>query len=881
MAESFLNSKQFKRVKTICRLSPSLVASVKCIKLNCGRCITVLSAGNRFLQVMENHKISFIIDVGSPVLKVLDYVNERNKIYVVTKDGKLWGIPIPLPHNKQTNQPTSSQAAKSGPNHEIFAELLGDQPHSSADQTHPHAPFSNVYKCSDDDVIYWEPSLKDVVIGPHHIITCCSTESEVRLTVYPWMMEQDDAEKRQIPPNFLYQTLLPRDVCNYSNNDVTKLSYLSSSGQISSKCANTLNQVLCNSLFNGQSGPNCPIALVGLRSGLVGYIHVGVKNRNPGKSNLETLYHLEQPVLSMFSVCLKPPSPMNAQVDGDTLCVLGTLGKLVLITQDNSSGQPDSTVIQEYHVPGPIVCAAVTSNLSTFFYSTLKEVYAVQFRETKIENKSTSEVSLPSSLSPRILNIPKIEALSTDETSSLICLKTDGRVLLVSQPLDEEISRSSLQGGDLIKKHLEEIHEKASEVKNLRDEIRQLDEVIKQLNIATRVLCEILRSRESPNDIFVESGIFFKVGVDYEEQGANLYPRVILRCDLVNSTKFSFSSHWSLVVQLCISQPWFNEECSIQATINHSVSLSPASSHHISIPLEETFSYLNSLQVSCYVCCGLEHLLPVFLKDSEPALSEEGFSVLVSSTELNILNFLRKQETNSSVIYQHRQIRHPAYFLQSTFKSVSVAPNKVSRRVQETSSEFSTFSIRLSKEAVGFIESRMKEMNKDGNETFPKTNVNPNPRDSKDCLSTQEACVLHYLLRGSTRHLDGNGINYCNGHVVARTPNEEVVKFQVVSQAGTTQGIEGLEVRVHTSSQALACSVHSSLLKVLKPAIERTPPVQKANVPVGELQKQLMKLKVRMEGFNNRLWFDLFLQVWRRMIYSSSSRLPFYPRLLP
>ena len=723
----------------------------------------------------------------------------------------------------RTNQQTSSHTTKSGPNHEIFAALLGDQPHSSADQTHSAVtPFSNVYKCSDDDVIYWEPSLQNVVIGPHHIITYSSTESEARLTVYPWM-EQNDAEKLEIAPNVLYQTSLPRDVCNYStvcNNDVTKLSYISSSGQISSKFVNTLNQALFNSLFHSQSWPNCPIALAGFQSGLVGYIHVGVKNQNQGNPSLKTLYHLEQPVLSIFSVCLKPLSPMNAQVEyststGDTFCVLGTLGKLVLITQDNSNGQSDGTVIREYHVPGSIVCAAVTSNLSTLFYSTLKEVYAVQFRETTTENKGTSEVSLPSSLSPRILNIPKILALSTDETSSLICLKTDGRVLLISQPLDEKISQSSLQRGDQIKKHLEEIHEKASEVKNLRDEIRQLDEVIKQLNIVTQLLCEILRNRESPNEIFVESGIFFKVDVHYEEQGVSLYPRVILRCDLVNSTKFSFSSHWSLVVQVRVSQPWFNEECSVQATMNHSVSLSPASSHHISIPLEETFSYLNSLQVSCYVCFGLRQLLPVFLKDSEPALSEEGFSVLVSSTELNILNFLRKQETNSSVIYQHRRIRHPAYLLQSTLRSVGVGPNKVSQPIQEKSSEFSTFSIRLSKEAVGFIDSRIQEMNKDGNETS-KANMKSNPGNSKDSPSIQEASVLHYLLYGSTRHIHGNGIDYSNGHVVARTPNEEVVKFQVVSQAGTTQGIEGLEVRVHTSSQALACSVHSSLLKVLK-----------------------------------------------------------------
>jgi hypothetical protein len=39
--------------------------------------------------------------VGSCVLKVLDYVDERNEIWVVTKDGKLWAIPISLQANEQ------------------------------------------------------------------------------------------------------------------------------------------------------------------------------------------------------------------------------------------------------------------------------------------------------------------------------------------------------------------------------------------------------------------------------------------------------------------------------------------------------------------------------------------------------------------------------------------------------------------------------------------------------------------------------------------------------------------------------------------------------------------------------------------------------------
>ena len=46
-----------KRVKTLCRLSPSLTASVKCLQLNGGRCITVFSTGGKLLHVVENHQI--------------------------------------------------------------------------------------------------------------------------------------------------------------------------------------------------------------------------------------------------------------------------------------------------------------------------------------------------------------------------------------------------------------------------------------------------------------------------------------------------------------------------------------------------------------------------------------------------------------------------------------------------------------------------------------------------------------------------------------------------------------------------------------------------------------------------------------------------------
>ena len=699
----------------------------------------------------------------------------------------------------RTNQQTSYQARKGSPTHDVFADLLGEG--FSGDQGQV-TPVNNVYKCSDDHVVYWEPGLLDAVIGPHHIITCSSDHSCFRLAVYPWIEGKEG--KREIASSLLYQTILPRDSCNINVNKVLTMVCMAPSEQLTSKHTSiTLDQQLFSSLFCSKPGVNCPIVLVGLQSGLVGYIYVGVLGCNPQNTKLETLYHLEQTVISILPVCLKSSSTKNLSASAtptcNALCILGALGKLVLITHE------DTTAIREYHVPGPIVSAAISNNLGTLFYSTVKEVYTVPLQ---IENNEDSSYSFPLTVSPKTLHIPKVLALTIDEENFLNCLATDGRLLLVAQ-LSEDIIPACSQGGDEIKKHLEKIHEKASKVKNLREEIRQLDEVIKTLNTVTQVLCEILRNRDSQNEAR-ESGIFFKVGVEYEAQGASLNPRVILRCELVNSTNFPFSPSWSLVIQVNTSEPWFNEECSVQSTVNHSVSLSHASSHHISIYLAETFSYLTPVQVSCYLAFGLNELLPIFLKDTDPALSEGGLSVFVSRTELNILNFLRKQDTCSTVS-QGRS--YQARLLQNTLRSMNTVGQHDLEPVD--SDEFSSFSIQLSGEAVDFIQAHVQELGSRNDTKFTSKPVVSNPGSKQD-RSSQEACVLYYILHGSSKHVYCDDLKYQGNYITVRTPNEEVVKLQVVSQTGTTQDIKGLEVRIHTSSQELGCSLHSSLLEVFK-----------------------------------------------------------------
>ncbi|XP_028413928.1 uncharacterized protein LOC114536774 [Dendronephthya gigantea] len=837
MAESFSSLSENKKVQRLFRLSPTTVASVKCLRLNSGRNIVLFATGNHLLHIVENRKINCIVDVGSCVLKILNHVSERDEIWIVTKDGKLLAISIPLhQENKQVKQEADE---------EIFKELLDDNNHMSlASDNHFTATaslFPDVCKCSDDWLVHWEPGLFDVAIDLHHVIICSSNDDNVRLTVYPWIKQ--NVTKRCIASNFIQQTLLASDTYNHTKKNITTLLYLSpSTEQQSSMNTNcTLKNHLFSMLFSSsQSDCSIPVVVIGLQNGFVGHIAVGMKN-----SNLETLYHLEQPIIAIFPVCLKPPLQKGA---GDALMIFGSLGKLVLITKEDSNGIPDGVLIREYYVPGPIVCTAMNWELNALFYSTSKKIYAVKFEiETRENNKdnTNSTSSLPSSLSPIALHIPKVLALTLDEENCLICLKAEGWVLLVSKPLDTVKSKFSSPSGGQIKKHLGEIQQKADQVNKLFTEIHQLDDTIKELNKVTHIVQEILRNC---NSTFQETGISFTVGVDYESLGTDLNPNVILRCYLRNSTKFSFSPNWSLVIQVRTTQPWYNKDCSIHSTTNHSVSLSTDSVHHVSIPMEDSFTFLFPIQVSCYVCFRLKDLLQTFPKESEFSLCEEGFSVLVSQTHLDILHFLRRQlAPPGSYLQQHR---FPTRLLQNTLKDLNSTwkPNELPDDHSKQTSEFSSFSMHLSKDAVDFIEKKVLHFN--SSETTADSCDKPNQEESNmkpnvDAIS-KKSCLLRFMLHDSRRHVYSSDMNYPEGHMVARTPSEEVIKFQVVKFDGVAspESMEGqgLDLHVHTSSQELGCSVHSALMKVFEPVLQRTSG-QNASIPVVELQKQLIKLK--------------------------------------
>ena len=730
-------------------------------------------------------------------------------------------------------------------NVEIFAELLGN---TDVSEEHVTSPSPNIVQCSEDCVIHWEPGLRDVVVGADHVITCCTKDDAVRISVYPRSDSFRDGsdDRLRISSNPLYRTALTTDIskngCTAENQTV--LLYLKPSDVTSSGCASgTIDQQVFHEMFRTEVRSNVHMALLGTDSGMVGYIPVaaGIHDAHVAP---EVLYHLGQPVAAMSTVCLSNNDSKKSV--RNTLILVGSLGKFVLVTlQDRRQPGARGVQFREYHIPGPVVSSTVNASGDVFFYTTLKQVYAVPLRYTEgseergggVENSSSSG-RLPLSLSPILFPLPKVSFVAVEQscaeetkTESLLCVKTDGRVLLVEQPLEqlEKIGFRShvtaqVSSGERIRRCLADIQESSDCVSHLREDIQELDNVIKQLNIATHAACEILRNPGQTRASRCSSrisetcdenpGISFSVQVDYEAQGGRSEQRVILRCDLVNSTKFPLSRGWSMVVQVHTRYPWCNENHEAPQVASHSVSLDSSFAYRISIPLEaNSLIYLSPIEVSCFICFDLKEILPAGLKASHPALAAEGFAVLVRNSKLSVLNFLRNVDsTVSTTTFVSENYHHPSpneiQVLQQTLRNLNTSPQISTPSLQaskkpglSTTPELCTASIHLSKEAVEFIHRRVQKSIVAANFDEPRS-----------------ISVLYFLLFDSRKHLRFDNAVTRGNYIRTRVPNEEEVKLQVLrsSQAPSCALGDGLEVRIHTSSEALKCSVHSAVLGMLE-----------------------------------------------------------------
>lgn len=691
---------------------------------------------------------------------------------------------------------------------DIFEELFDETPIEREPTTEKSSTlYDNIHMRGDDDddVIYWESDLRNVAYTYHYLITCSWNQSNTRVAMYE-LNDTKSSGSREVCAKCLRHIRLACDDHCSTRNTVSCLKHVCHSPKHG---RNVLDFSIFHALFADESESSFSVLLVGLQNGKLGYTYVEKDYSDRINTSLKMLHHLEQKVSAVFLVRLGGVIPDTSPV-ADAICILGSLGKLVLIFRNVSDASTSLITFREYYLPGPIICATMNKSKNTIFYSTREKI--CKFRLDCIF-QSGEDCSPHSVMTPKVFDIPKVYALSIDDDDSLTCLTTDGRVLLVALSSARHVEQPT--NGKVIKTCLEDLHAKSAKLDKVLEENRLLDELIRELNTVTHILFDVLRNRKSVVSscdgglTATETGISFKVDVAYEVQGSSLNPKVVLRCRLTSSSRFPFSLHWSWIVKTHILEPWYNEDGCTRSTRSYSVCLSPSSVHHISITLDETFSYRTPIVLSNYLCCFVGDLIPSLLKEKQPKLGEQGFSVFICAKELDILSFLRRHEP---ILAGFPRWESPACLLQKTLNDFNGLPPS-DLNEQEDTSKFHSFCIRLSKKAVDFIYdihhpssdvATFEEQTSSGKSNFPATNSDVIP---------PEAIVLHYILHGSSANLFSDDVRSVDGHVVARTPHEEVIKFQVIRR---TPDMVNFEIRVHAASRELACSVHSALLKAWK-----------------------------------------------------------------
>ena len=250
-----------------------------------------------------------------------------------------------------------------------------------------------------------------------------------------------------------------------------------------------------------------------------------------------------------------------------------------------------------------------------------------------------------------------------------------------------------------------------------------------------------------------------------------------------------------MVVQVQTREHWCNKDHEVSHITNHSIPLGSSSSHHVSVPLESSLSYLLPINVLCYVNFQLKEILQPKLMECYSDLKQQGFAVLVKNIELNILNFLRMVDKETASISANHASQVEIFHL--TLRNLNGLPHNsaASPRTSSKTNENTVLSIHVSHEAVNFIQKIIQQ-------NSPGTFLGQN--------NSKEQYVIKFLLKSTP---SWNDIAVHGNYIILRTPHENQVKFQVVQLPDSSGGVV---INVYVSSEALRCSIHAALLHHLK-----------------------------------------------------------------
>ena len=556
------------------------------------------------------------------------------------------------------------------------------------------------------------------------------------------------------------------------------------------------------------------------------------------------LYCLEQPVSAIFIASIpfvataasdkKVGSEQPKTICNNCILFVGKTDKIMVTFQDKSSVDTRKAVFAECQIPGPVLCSVLRANNNVLVHSTGKEVFISEVEVQDSQLPSKDSVPQVTVTTIHYIKVPLVCVMDymymcvTSHTDSFIVLTSRGKLLKLSISKSHDGSSfspmriSSQVAGGKMKCLLSDIERISKQLSQVNLSITIEDKILKDINIATRLACELLDKQSMlpeepamPTDGSKPTqGIQCSVTPTIRDAGKLTSPLVNLTCKIINHGALTFGKGWSLLIQVRVSKP------GVQPVVVHNTASKALPLHtsatgqqyELDFPIQPVVIFYPVMVKFC-----LHFDLNSILSDLIDSVVLESVAIPLDVKMLDMIDFLRPLHsvTSRSLSSPHFQSNmqevSPHHRLLATVKNIGCSfgsqnvnpgPTTTPTIAQPSSSQSSCHaSLHLSQSCVWYI--------------YQHVQINKHTYSCKDSVTLEQA-LLRFITASSKAFLEMDSTQ-CS--VEARSPAGEHIELCVCRSAARSDRAEdccAFQLVLKAPSVELMCSLHEAVLVRLK-----------------------------------------------------------------
>ncbi|XP_047400473.1 Fanconi anemia core complex-associated protein 100 isoform X1 [Sciurus carolinensis] len=399
----------------------------------------------------------------------------------------------------------------------------------------------------------------------------------------------------------------------------------------------TLEEALFGLLFGADATLlESPVILCGLPDGQLCCVVLRAlvtSKSAPGnpKALVRILHHLEEPVIFIGALKTEPQTEEaveselpSEEVHSDCLVALGHDGRTLAIKASWDESGNLVPELQEYCLPGPVLCAACGRG-GRIYHSTPLDLCVVDLAQGSIpldpQQPNRAPGGLPPTLCPASLSICSVLTVSVSPRAPagetlLLALSAKGRLMTCSLSCKTPgPTRMTAASADRkIKELLSGIGDVSERVSFLKKAVDQRNKALTSLNEAMNLSCALLSSRQGPRPISCTTTTSWS--------RLPLQDVLTATCLLENSGDFSLDRGWTLCIQVLTSSSALDLDAAGSA-VSYTIPvdrLGPGSQREVTLPLGPTESGVLDLPVtvSCALFYSLREVVGGALAPSDP-----------------------------------------------------------------------------------------------------------------------------------------------------------------------------------------------------------------------------------------------------------------------